>query len=220
MIENIKKNASDNSKQKKVFTIAVVLIIVLSILLLIARNFGSFENVVVNKNDKSIFSISDLTVNNLKFSDNEETIIKQLGKPKKEKKFTNDIYSYKTLYYDGLELTLKENYNDYMLVKAEITSRKYTTSRNIKVKDRVLKVIKKYKVQNKMGTYLYGNYSTNALDNSAIKENIYLGVRSEKEIVYINRDTIVDDSKPNIARLNISYKFGKVTKITWSYDIK
>ena len=220
MIEDIKKIASDNSKQKKVFAVAVVLVIILSILLLIASNFGTFDNVIVKKNKNSIFSISDLTVNNLKFSDNEKKIIKELGKPKKEKKFTSDIYSYKTLYYDGLELTLKENYNEYMLVKAEITSRKYTTSRNIKVKDRILKVIKKYRVDNKMGTYLYGNYSTNALDSESIKENIFLGVRSTSEVVYINRDAIVDDAKPNIARLNISYKFGKVSKITWSYDIK
>lgn len=161
-----------------------------------------------------------MTVDDIKYSDTEKDIIKKLGKPKKEDKIKQDIYKYKILHYNGLTLTLKENYNDYMLVKAEIESKKYKTSRDIKVGDSILNVMKKYKVQNERGTYIYGNYSTDALSDSEIKENIYFGVRSAKEVVYVNRDAKVDNNRSNIARLNISYKYGKVKKITWSYDFK
>ena len=171
-----------------------------------------------NANDEKKSKTFSIEKNSIKYSDTEEEIKKKLGNPKNEEEIENGIYKYKKLSYEGLELTLKENYDKYMLVKAEITSRKYKTSRNIRVKDRVLKVIRKYKVENSKGTYIYGNYTTKSLDNLQIKENIYLAVRNDKEIVYVYRDTVVLEERPNIARLNITYSKGKVEKIVWSYD--
>ena len=53
-----------------------------------------------------------------------------------------------------------------------------------------------------------------------IKDTIYLGIRNDKEVAYINRDALVGDTVSNISRLNISYKYGKITKISWSYDFE
>lgn len=214
------KEIENINKSKKILLILIIIIVIFSILLIVSENFGNFSKVKLKKNDKTIFSISDLVVDDLKYSDNEEKVKKVMGKPKKEKSLVKGIYKYKELHYDGLVLTLKENYSDYMLVKAEITSNKYKTSRKIKVKDKILNVIKKYNVENKVGTYIYGNYSIDALSESEITENIYFGVRNNKELLYINRDSVIEDTKTNIARLNISYKYGKITKITWSYDVE
>lgn len=211
-------NNIDIKKSKKVLLILIIIIIVLSGLLLISETFGNFSKVRLKTNNKTIFSISDLTVGKLKYSDSEKLVRKEMGKPKKEKKINKDIYIYKELYYDGIILTLKENYSDYMLVKVEVTSDKYMVSRKVRVNDKISKVIKKYKVENKTGTYIYGNYSIDSLGDSSIKDNIYFGIRNKKELAYVNRDAIVGDDRSNIARMNIEYKFGKVKKIIWSYD--
>lgn len=214
------KNEEIIFRQKKILKVICIIIVVLIFLLIISKNFGTFNLVKLNENRKTIFSISDLTVDDIKYSDSEKVIIKKLGKPKKEEKLKEDIYEYKILHYDGLILTLKENYDDYMLVKAEIEGKKYKTSRDIKIGDSILNTMKKYKVENERGTYIYGNYSTDSLSDSEVTENIYFGIRSAKEVVYINRDAKVDNNRTNIARLNISYRYGKVKKITWSYDFK
>ena len=62
------------------------------------RNFGKTW---VSTNKKDNFTISDLTVNNLKYGDKESTIKKELGNPKKTTKKTSSIYKYKVLKYDG-----------------------------------------------------------------------------------------------------------------------
>ena len=220
MFERIKKILLKKETEEKIFVISVIVIIVLSLLLVISRNFGTFNNVSIRKNNKDIFSISDLTVNDLKFYDTQKKIEETLGKPTKEKSYIENNYSYKKLYYDGLVLTLKENYDDFILMKVKITSSKYKINRNIKVNNKILRVIKKFKVDNTTGTYLYGNYTIEQLSNPELKDNVYAGVRSNEEIVYVNKDAKVGDSPSYIARLNISYKHGKVTKITWSYDYK
>ena len=220
MFDKLKKIMLNEKNQEKIFVVAVIIIVFLSLLLIISRNFGTFNNVSVRKNNHDIFSVSDLTVNNLKFADNESKVKKELGKPKEEKELTENNYKYKRLQYDGITLTLKENYKDFILVKVEITSRKYKINRNIKVNDKILRVIKKFKVENSNGTYLYGNYTVDQLSNSELKDNIYIGVRSNEEVVYVNKDAQTGSAESNIARLNIKYKHGKVSKITWSYDYK
>lgn len=215
-----KKVESDVKKDKKILLVAIAIIIVLAILLVISRIFGDYSNIKLKVNDNAIFSISDLVVDDLEYSDTEKEVIKKLGKPKKTEKFKNDIYDYKKLHYNGLILTLRENYDDFMLVKAEITSGKYETSRGLKVSDKITDVYKAYKVENKYGTYIYGNYSADALKEVEITKNIYFGVRSKKNVVYINRDSVIENTRTNIARLDISYKNGKVSKITWSYDFE
>lgn len=211
--EKIKRN-------NKILKITSIVIVVLLLLLFLSSEYGNFTKVNIKKNNNTIFSISDLTVNNLKYSDSESKVRKELGVPKKEETKFIEKYNYKILTYDGIIVTLKENYNDYMLVKVEITDKKYTINRNIKIKDNIVRTIKKFKVENKKGTYLYGNYSVDALDEEEIMSNIYFGIRSETEIVYISRDAKINSLDTNIAKLNISYKNGKVTKIEWSYDYK
>ena len=175
---------------------------------------------MISKDNNKIFSMSDLVIDGVKYGTSEKEVKKKFGTSVKEDKITKDKYSYKILEYKGLKLTLKENYSDYMLTKVEVTNNKYKVSRNIKVNDKIIKTIKKFKVENKKGTYLYGNYSVDALNEEEIKDTIYLGIRNDKEVVYINRDALVGDTVSNISRLNISYKYGKITKISWSYDFE
>lgn len=207
-------------RDKLILKITSIIIVILLILLLASRNYREFDTVMVSKNNNKIFSMSDLVIDGVKYGTSEKEVKKKFGTPAKEDKTTKDKYSYKILEYKGLKLTLKENYSEYMLTGVEVTNNKYTVSRNIKVNDKIIKTIKKFKVENKKGTYLYGNYSVDALNEEEIKDTIYLGIRNDKEVVYINRDALVGDTVSNISRLNISYKYGKITKISWSYDFE
>lgn len=207
-------------RDKLILKITSIIIVILLILLLASRNYREFDTVMVSKNNNKIFSMSDLVIDGVKYGTSEKEVKKKFGTPVKEDKTTKDKYSYKILEYKGLKLTLKENYSEYMLTGVEVTNNKYTVSRNIKVNDKIIKTIKKFKVENKKGTYLYGNYSVDALNEKEIKDTIYLGIRNDKEVVYINRDALVGDTVSNISRLNISYKYGKITKISWSYDFE
>jgi hypothetical protein len=207
-------------RDKLILKITSIIIVILLILLFASRNYREFDTVMVSKNNNKIFSMSDLVIDGVKYGTSEKEVKKKFGTPVKEDKITKDKYSYKILEYKGLKLTLKENYSDYMLTKVEVTNNKYKVSRNIKVNDKIIKTIKKFKVENKKGTYLYGNYSVDALNEEEIKDTIYLGIRNDKEVAYINRDALVGDTVSNISRLNISYKYGKITKISWSYDFE
>lgn len=207
-------------RDKLILKITSIIIVILLILLLASRNYREFDTVMVSKNNNKIFSMSDLVIDGVKYGTSEKEVKKKFGTPVKEDKTTKDKYSYKILEYKGLKLTLKENYSEYMLTGVEVTNNKYKVSRNIKVNDKIIKTIKKFKVENKKGTYLYGNYSVDALNEEEIKDTIYLGIRNDKEVVYINRDALVGDTVSNISRLNISYKYGKITKISWSYDFE
>ena len=207
-------------RDKLILKITSIIIVILLILLLASRNYREFDTVMISKNNNKIFSMSDLVIDGVKYGTSEKEVKKKFGTSVKEDKITKDKYSYKILEYKGLKLTLKENYSDYMLTKVEVTNNKYKVSRNIKVNDKIIKTIKKFKVENKKGTYLYGNYSVDALNEEEIKDTIYLGIRNDKEVVYINRDALVGDTVSNISRLNISYKYGKITKISWSYDFE
>ena len=205
---------------KKILKISIILLVILGIVSLILGNYKDYTEVRLRKNNKMIFSIADLKVDDLKYGDMENDIKKKIGKPKKEKKIKKDIYEYKKLHYNGMTLTLRENYDDFMLVKAEVTGKKYNVSRDIKVGNNVKKVMNKYNVETEVGTYIYGNYSIDALDESEITENIYQGIRDKKNIIYINRDAKIDGEKVNVAKLVINYKKGRVNKITWSYDFQ
>lgn len=207
-------------RDKLILKITSIIIVILLILLFASRNYREFDTVMVSKNNNKIFSMSDLVIDGVKYGTSEKEVKKKFGTPVKEDKTTKDKYSYKILEYKGLKLTLKENYSEYMLTGVEVTNNKYTVSRNIKVNDKIIKTIKKFKVENKKGIYLYGNYSVDALNEEEIKDIIYLGIRNDKEVVYINRDALVGDTVSNISRLNISYKYGKITKISWSYDFE
>lgn len=216
-----KKTIEQELKRDKIMLVITSLVIVILLsLLVISRNYRDFRSINIKTNNKTIFSISDLTINNLKYGDNEEKVLKELGTPIKESNKTKNNYSYKELKYDNLKITLRENYDDYILTGVEIKSNKYVINRKIKVGNNIVKVMKKFKVENKSGQYLYGNYSIGALSDEEITDTIYFGVRNNKKVVYVNKDASVNDMSSNISKLTLDYKKGKITKITWSYDFE
>ena len=208
------------SRQKQLFISYVIFALIIIIMLIVFFSYlKNFGEITLKSNKKDIFSINDLIINNLKYGDYEKDVIKELGKAKSIKKETINNYEYKILSYDGLKIYLKEYYEDYKLSKVEITSKKYYVSRNIRVGKKITNVFKKYRVDNKNGAYIYGNYTNKSLYEKDIDGNIYYGVRSNENILFINRDSKVDNLPTNIAKLNIEYKKGIIRKITWSYDI-
>lgn len=204
----------------KILKISIIVVVILGIVSIILGNYKDYTEVKLRKNNKTIFSIADLKVDDLKYGDMEKDIKKKIGKPEKEKKIKKDIYEYKELYYNGITLTLRENYDDFMLVKVEVTGRDYNVSRDIRIGNKIKSVMNKFNVENEIGTYIYGNYSIDALDESEITGTIYQGIRDKENVIYINRDSKVDGEKVNIAKMVIKYKKGRVKKITWSYDFQ
>ena len=217
--KDTKKKISEDQKRVLFLLVAGILVIV-SLLLIISGSFGNFEKVKLKTNNKEIFTIKDLTINNLKFGSTSDEVKSELGKPSKEEKVIRNNYEYLELEYPGLKLSLRENYDKYILVKAEITSNKYTTSRKIKVGNRIMSAIKKYNISIKEGNYIYKNYNLEALSENLVKDNVYLGIRNKKEVRYYNRDAVVEGQKSNTAVLKLEYKKGKISKIIWSYDIE
>lgn len=218
---NKKVNKKKTNKNTiKILVVAFILIFLIG-LIVYARNFRNFSKIALRENNKEILKVTDLVVGDVKYLDKEKTIVKKLGKPKKSYLEVSKGYLYKIYKYDGLKLTLKENYDDYVLVGADVTNRKYKTTRNIKVGNKITKVLKRYRVDNKKGTYMYGKYSRSALNDHAVTKEIYLGYREKDVVEYINRDAIVDKTDP-VMKLNIKYeyKYGKVKKISWRYDVE
>ena len=214
------KTTKKLDKKQIIFLSVVGAVVIISLLLIISGLFGNFESVNLKENDKDIFTIKDLSVNNLKFLSTSEEVVKELGKPKSTKKVTKNNYEYMEYYYSGLKLTLKENYDDYALVGAEITSRKYKIGRDIKVGNKVLNVINKFKVESESGNYIYKNYTIDALNDNLVKDNAYFGYRDTEEIRYYNKDAVIEGNPTNVAELKFNYRFGRINKITWSYDVR
>lgn len=205
-------------KNKKITFILAIVLIIITLAALLSSIFGNFSSTRLHVNNKKIFDVSDLTINSLKFGSTEEEVKKEFGEPKEVTKDIKNNYEYKIYKYDGLTLTLKENYNDFILVKTEVTSNKYKVSRNIRVKSKISSAVKKYRISISKGNYIYKNYNIEALNERVIDDNIYLAIRNSKKVVYYNRDAIVDGVKNNTAILEFDYKFGKINKIIWSYD--
>ena len=218
--KDTKKQTISEENKRWIFLLVAGVLVILSLLLIISGRFGNFEKVKLRTNNKEIFTIKDLTVNNLKFGSTSSEVQKELGKAKKETKEIKNNYEYLVLEYPGLTLTLRENYDEYILVKAEITSNKYTTSRKIKVGNRIMSAIKKYNISISEGNYIYKNYNMEALSENIIKDNVYFGIRNTNEVRYYNRDAVIEGQKSNTAILKLEYKKGKITKIIWSYDIE
>ncbi|MBR3117155.1 MAG: hypothetical protein IKF36_04700 [Bacilli bacterium] len=212
-------NKDVKKKRKAILLFSLMLLFVIA-LLVVASYFRNFAEIKLAVNEKKIFTIEDLIVNDLKYGDNEAAVTKSLGKPKSEEEKGINKYDYKILKYDGLTVYLKESYNDFVLSKVEIYSGKYETSRGLKVGSKITKVFNSFKVENSSGAYMYGNYTNKALKDSEIKDNIYYGVRSKENVLYVNRDEIIDGIPTNIAKLDIKYSNGIIKNITWSYDVE
>ena len=209
------KSKEELTKIIKIALVLALILVVINSIINITKNYSEV-NLRTNKND--VFTLDDLTVNSLKFGSTEKEVKKELGKPIKEKKILENSLDYKELTYKGIKVRLRENYSDYILVGVEVTSRKYRVGRNIRVGNNIERVMKKYRISHKTGKYLYGNYTLNALKQKEIKDNIYFGLRTKHQVMYISRDVVVDN-KTNIAELNIKYDRGRVSNIKWSYDL-
>ena len=203
--------------KKKAIIIIIVFIILLIILLFNMTN-SDVINIKLRSNDKEIFTVNDLVINNLKFGSTEKEIKKQFGKPKSVDIKRKKSFKYKIYNYKKLKLTLRENYSNYILVGVETTSVRYKISRNIRIGNKATKVLNSYNIKNKTGSYIYGNYKLNSLKNNDVTDNIYLGIRTNKQIMYVNRDKILDSPYVNTAQIIYNYNDGRITKIKWLYD--
>lgn len=212
----MKKIKLKNMTKRTKITISLIAVLLLIIFWLI-NMFGDYSSITLKPNTKDIFSIKDLVMNDVKFGDKESDVYKKLGKAKSVKNTKKNTYKYKILNYKDTKITLRENYNDFIVVGVETTSNKYKFSRGVKIGQNVKKVMNKYKVSKKTGTYMYSNYTEEALKQSEITSNIYYGKRTSNVIKYVNRDSITSNIT-NIAQFSLEYKNGKIQKIIWSYD--
>ena len=214
------KKMLNNKRNRIVLALIVGFLVLLLLLILVIKSFKNYGQIKISTNQEAIFSHEDLVVNDLKFGSTEEEVKKELGEPKSKKEEVKGIYQYRIYEYSGLTLTLKENYEKYLLVKAEITSVDYKATRNIKVGNKITSVFEKFRVDNEEGAYIYGNYTKKALTNKEVKGNIYFGLRTNENVLLVNRDSEVENIPTNIAKMNIEYDHGVIKKITWSYDVE
>lgn len=204
----------------KIIIISFVLLLIIG-LMIYAKNFRNFSSISLRKNDKEMLTINDLVVGKINYLDNEKKVNSVLGKPTTESTKIIGSYQYKIKKYDGLTVTMKENYDDYVVTKIELTSKSYETGRDIKIGDAITKVLKSYRVDNSKGTYMYGNSKIDALNDYSLTKVLYMGYRDKEKVEYAVRDSIVDKSSPIlIERITYEYKRGKIKKITWSYDVE
>ena len=70
----------------KILKISIIVVVILGIVSIILGNYKDYTEVKLSKNNKTIFSIADLKVDDLKYGDMEKDIKKKIGKPEKEKK--------------------------------------------------------------------------------------------------------------------------------------
>lgn len=218
----MKKNKRTFFTKKNIKTLLTILLLsVLMFLIIYVRNFRNFADIKLNTNKKDIFTLSDLKINDLKYASTEEEIYKSLGKTKDIEEYSMNGFNYKILRYKNLNLTVREYYDDYILVGVETTSSRYKISRGLRVGSNINSVFNKYRISYKTGSYLYGNYNYEELSEKNIKENIYMGIRTKSKVSYYNKDAKSDsDTFPldSIVKMVYEYRNGTVTKISWSYD--
>ena len=210
----------NNRRNRIVLALLIGFLVLLLLLILVIKTFKNYGQIKLTTNNESIFSHEDLVIDEIGFGAKEEEVIKAYGEPNEKKEEIKGSYKYKIYKYNGMTLTLKENYENYLLVKVEITSVDHETGRKIKVGNKITKVFESYRVDNEEGSYIYGNYTKKALTDKEVSGNIYFGLRTNENVLYVNRDSVVEDMPTNIATLNIEYDHGVINKITWSYDVE
>ena len=130
----MKKNKRTFFTKKNIKTLLTILLLsVLMFLIIYVRNFRNFADIKLNTNKKDIFTLSDLKINDLKYASTEEEIYKSLGKTKDIEEYSMNGFNYKILRYKNLNLTVREYYDDYILVGVETTSSRYKISRGLRV---------------------------------------------------------------------------------------
>lgn len=217
-----KKNKSLKFTKKNLKALlSIIVLIILIFIILYVRNFRNFADIKLSTNKKNIFTLSDLKLNDLKYSSTESEIIGSLGKAKSVEEYSMNGFNYKILRYDNLNVTVREYYDDYILVGIETTSNRYKVTRGLRVGSNINSVFNKYKISYKTGSYLYGNYNYEELTDKNIKDNIYMGIRTKSKVSYYNKDAKSEsDTFPLDSILKIVYEYenGTVKKISWSYD--
>ena len=98
------------------FLIAVVIYFILVVI----TNSNSYQEKVLNSNTNSMFTITDLTINNSKYNDILNSVVTEFGSPKGIQEFTDNDNKYKEYTYDGLKLSFKEVNNEYILMKVKV----------------------------------------------------------------------------------------------------
>ena len=214
------KNILNSRRNKTIFALVLILVFILLLLIFVINSFKNYGQIKLTTNKEEIFTYEDLVIDDLKYGATEEEVKKYFGSAKETIKETKGIYKYEVLVYDGVILTLKENYETYTLVKVEVTTGNISLSRGIKVGNKITKVFEKFRVENSSGAYLYGNYKKEALNDKDNKQNIYFGIRTNENVLYINKDSEVEELPTNTATLNIEYDHGTIKKIIWSYDVQ
>ena len=216
----MKKNKSHVFSKKELKLLLSILVLAFLIFLIIyVRNFRNFGEIKLSTNKKDIFTISDLKINDLKYSSTETDIISEFGKAKKTVEYSENGFNYKKFEYPDLNITLREYYDDYILVGVETTSSKYKITRGIRVGSNIGRTMRKYKIANKSGSYLYGNYTYEEMPEK--NDNVYMGIRTKLKVSYYNKDAKEEnDTFPMdlVQKIEYEYKNGTVTKISWSYD--
>ena len=141
----------NSNKKNKIIQLLICFVIALVIygVIVLVKNYKDYTSVELNTNNNSIFTVTDLTVRNAVYGDLEDVAITEFGNPKKIEKFKDNKQNFKTYYYDGLELTFKENNDVYTLMKVVVTSEDYLVSRNIKVGNQINEVMNKFLVENR-----------------------------------------------------------------------
>ncbi len=210
-------------KNKKVILLFIFILFILVMAIFLSSFFSDYSKISLLRNKDEMFNVADLTMDNLTYMNTEKDLVKKYGKPNSTKKISNGNFKYVVYKYNGFDVTLKEYYDTYSISKVEVTTNKIKLSRGIKVGDRIVKVMNKFRVTNKKTSYMYSNYSSKALKDDTISDNIYFGKRTKSTVEYVNRDKKLSDNidmPTNTARLKVNYKHGKVTKIMWSYDVE
>lgn len=214
------KNKLLDNKLIQVFLCFLIAIFIYIIIILI-NGYKEYININLKNNTNPIFTISDISVSNLRYGDIESTAKTIFGNPNKIESFKDKDRYYKTYYYDGLKLTFKKHNNSYSFMKAIVTSEDYLISRGIRVGDKINDVMNKFFVENVSGDYMYGNYKEKDIDGKTTKDNIYFARRTKNLVYYIYSNSPYDNEfvslKDDIAQLTIKYSFGKVKKIELMY---
>ena len=181
-----KRNSKLFTKKELKIILSIIVLVFLIFLILYVRNFRNFGEIKLGTNKKDIFTISDLKLNDLKYSSTENEVIKSLGKAKKEVSYSENGFNYKKLEYKNLDVILREYYKEYILVGIETTSSKYKTGRKLRVGSNINRVMNKYKISNRTGSYLYGNYNYEEMKEKS--DNVYMGIRTNSKVTYYNKD--------------------------------
>lgn len=210
-------------RKSKIFQVIICILIAAIIygVIVLINSYRNYVKIDLKANTNSIFTLSDISVSNLVYGDLEDTAVTIFGKPTKIETFKDGKQKYKTYYYDGLELTFKEQNKSYVFMKAIITSDSYMATRDIRVGDRINDVMNKFFIENTKSEYLYGNHNENDLDGKSVKENVFFGHRTKKLVYYLYTDAPYKKTyaslSDEIAQITFKVSLGKVKRIELLY---